>query len=128
MNNTVHSTLTDLLDRCSAPSFDNDIHLCLNDLCQRVVFIVDQLPSPIFKRKMPVQTTKEVTHVEEESQRKQHRTQSIIDNTPNVTGATEKKEEGIEQELSDIKSTTSISNVIATQTSHYICEWDNCRA
>jgi hypothetical protein len=124
MNNTIHSTLTDLLDRCSAPSFDNDIHLCLNDLCQRVVFIVDQLPSPIFKRKMPVQTTKEVTHVEEESQRKQ----SITDHTPNVTSATEKKEESMEQELSDVKSTGSISNVIATQTSHYICEWDNCRA
>jgi len=40
--------------------FDNDIRSCLNDLCQRVTFIVDQslteiynqLPSPVFKRKM----------------------------------------------------------------------------
>ena len=35
--------MTDLLDRCSSPSIDNDIRSCLNDLCQRVVFIVDQI-------------------------------------------------------------------------------------
>jgi hypothetical protein len=122
MNNTVHSTMTDLLDRCS--SFDNDIQFCLNDLCQRVVFIVDQLPSPVFKRRMQVQTTKEVIRIEEEPQKNKHSTQSITDNIPSVNVTTEKTEQ---QELSDVRPTMSTSNVIVTPTSDYICQWDNCR-
>jgi hypothetical protein len=59
--NSIQSTMTDLLDRCSSPSIENDIRSCLNDLCQRVVFLVDQsitqLPSPVFKRKIETQIT-----------------------------------------------------------------------
>ena len=57
--------MADLLDRCSSSPFDLDVRLCLNDLCQRVVFLVDQsltdvynqLPSPVFQRKMETQMT-----------------------------------------------------------------------
>ncbi|UJR35052.1 hypothetical protein I4U23_027828 [Adineta vaga] len=63
--NPVHSTINDLLDRCS--SLDTDVRSCLNDLCQRVSLILDQsLSSPVFKRKMQTQSTKEISPVEEQ--------------------------------------------------------------
>ncbi|CAF3386863.1 unnamed protein product [Rotaria sp. Silwood1] len=110
--NNIHLTMTDLLDRCSSQSFDNDIRLCLNDLCQRVVLLVDQslsdinnyITSPIFKRKIETQIIKEIDHVGEQSQTKK----------------------SSQQELSDSKSTISTSNIITT--SDYVCNWDNCRA
>ncbi len=77
-NDTIRSTMSDLLDRCSSSPFDNEIRLCLNDLCQRVVFIVDQsltgiynqLPSPVFKRKMETPTSKIVQNIDEQSLKK----------------------------------------------------------
>ncbi|CAF4254621.1 unnamed protein product, partial [Adineta steineri] len=56
-SNSIHSTMADLLDRCSSPSppppssliknsFEDDIRLCLNDLCHRVALSLDEsLPS-----------------------------------------------------------------------------------
>ncbi|CAF3954689.1 unnamed protein product [Rotaria sp. Silwood2] len=138
ISNNIHLTMTDLLDRCSSQSFDNDIRLCLNDLCQRVVFIVDQslseinnyITSPIFKRKMETQTTKEIDHVDEQLQTKSHnqstKQKSLIENSSNEIVATEKKDEPMEQELSDNRPTISISNVITT-TYDYVCDWDNCQ-
>ncbi|CAF1378133.1 unnamed protein product [Adineta steineri] len=70
-SNSIHSTMADLLDRCSSPpppppssliknSFEDDIRLCLNDLCHRVALSLDEslpstsiiynsIPSPVFK-------------------------------------------------------------------------------
>jgi hypothetical protein len=112
--------MTDLLDRCSSPSIENDIRSCLNDLCQRVVFLVDQsitqLPSPVFKRKMETQiTTKNINYNEEQSSKKK----------PNRLIRTDKKEETIEQELSDVKPMISTPSI--TNTLDYICDWENCR-
>jgi hypothetical protein len=128
--NSIQSTMGHILDRCLSPPLDNEIRLCLNDLCQRVVFIVDQssteiynqLPSPVFKRKMEKQT-------DEQSLKKKpnrlSRKKSLTDNISNPIVVTEKKEELIEQELPDVK--TMISTSVSTNTSDYICEWDNCR-
>ncbi|CAF0764009.1 unnamed protein product [Adineta steineri] len=140
INNTIQSTLTDILDRCSS-SFDNDIRLCLNDLCQRVSIIVDQslsgifnqLPSPVFNRKIQIQPTKEVNHIDEQLQKKKldllPRKQPIINNnnTANIIITSEKKDTVMEQESSDMKPIMSTSNIMITTTSDYICEWDNCR-
>jgi hypothetical protein len=113
-NNLIQSTMSDLLDRCSSSSFDNEIRLCLNDLCQRVVFIVDQslttevynqLPSPVFKRKIEKQIDEELI---KKNNNQLLRKKSLIDN-------------GIEQELSDVKT------FISTNTLDYNCEWENCR-
>jgi hypothetical protein len=136
--------MADLLDRCSSPSFDNDIRLCLNDLCQRVVFIVDQsltdiynqIPSPVFTRKMESQTTKEVNHVDEQSQKKKRNRlttkKPVSDNTSSITLVNEKKDEPLEQESSDVKPMILTSNVftapLSTTIYDYICEWDDCRA
>ncbi|CAF0994955.1 unnamed protein product [Rotaria sordida] len=145
--NSIHLTMTDLLDRCSSQSFDNDIRLCLNDLCQRVVSIVDQSSSeinnskssPIFKRKIETQTTKEIDHIDEQLQTQRYtqstKSKSLVENSSNENIVTEKKEEPMEQELSDNRSTISTSNIITTPSSStttttfdYVCDWDNCRA
>ncbi len=89
--------------------------MCLNDLCQRVVFIVDQsltevynqLPSPVFKRKIEKQIDEELIK-KNNNNNQLLRKKSLIDN-------------GIEQELSDIKP------IISTNTLDYNCEWENCR-
>lgn len=104
--NNIQSTMTDLLDRCSSSSssIDNEVRSCLNDLCQRVdqsiTEVYNQLPSPIFKRKI-------------EKQIKNNRLTNNIE---------EKREETIEQDVSDIKPTVS-TNI----SSDYICDWENCR-
>jgi len=114
--------MTDLLDRCSSSSsFDNEIRLCLNDLCQRVVFIVDQsltevynqLPSPVFKRKIEKQIDEQL--IKKKNNNQLLRNKSLTDNR------IETKEEIIEQQLSDDKP------IISTNTLDYVCEWDNCR-
>ncbi len=121
--NSIQSTIADLLDRCSSPPpLDNEIRSCLNDLCQRVVFIVDQslteiynqLPSPVFKRKIDKQTDEQL--LKKQKNNRLLRKKSLTDNS-----GIEKKEEIIEQEVSDVKP------VISTNTSDYICEWENCR-
>jgi hypothetical protein len=152
--NSIHLTMNDLLDRCSSPSllmntFENDIRLCLNDLCQRVVFLVDQtssgiynqIPSPIFKRKIDEQsilnkrTNKNVNNIEEpiaKKKRNRSSTKKSSTDVSNVIIPTGKKEEPIEQELLDVIPNISTSNIITTSipinTSDYVCEWDNCRA
>lgn len=123
-NSHVRSAITDLLDRCSSSlSFDNDIRSCLHDLCQRVVSIVDQsslldinsqLTSPIFKRKIELQT-KTLEQIP--------KAKSSIENSLNMVAFPEKKDEILEQELSSVKS----MNVISAPCD-YICDWDNCRA
>jgi hypothetical protein len=124
-SSTVHSTMNDLLDRCS--SVDSDVRLCLDDLCQRVAVIVDQslsdifnqLPSPVFKRKTTTQLVKEGNHLDEQSQQMKYdsssRNQPIVVNTSNTVTPTEKKDE----RSVDMKPMA---------THDYVCEWDNCRA
>ncbi|CAF3391643.1 unnamed protein product [Rotaria sp. Silwood1] len=157
-SNSIHSTMADLLDRCSSPPsqttiFDNDIRSCLNDLCHRIVLTIDEplsstsiiynpIPSPVFKRKIEEQSssssnkrsTKTINHVEEQTPKKKRNRPSTKKSSTDVTNVTisvGKKEEPIEQELSDIKPTISTTNVItppvSTNPSDYICEWDNCR-
>jgi hypothetical protein len=150
-SNSIHSTMVDLLDRCSSPplttnTFDNDIRLCLNDLCQRVALNIDEpllsiiynpIPSPVFKRKIDEQsssnqrTIKANNHVEEQTPKKKRNrssTKKSSTDIPNLPISTGKKEEHIEQEIPDIKPTISTSNVItSTNPADYVCEWDNCR-
>ncbi len=146
-SNSIHSTMADLLDRCSSPPFDHDIRSCLNDLCQRIALMIDEpsrsiiynpIPSPVFKRKIEEQsslnkqTTKTNNHIEEQTTPKKKRNRSSTKksstDTTNLTIPIAKKEEQIEQEIPDIKPTISTSNVItSTNTSDYICEWENCR-
>jgi hypothetical protein len=152
-SNSIHSTMADLLDRCSSPpstinTFDNDIRLCVNDLCQRVVLTIDEpltsilynpIPSPVFKRKIEEQSslnkqrsTKAINHVEEQTPKKKRNRSSAKKSSTDVTNITtpiNKKEEPIEQELpADIKPMISTSNVITSiNTIDYVCEWDNCR-
>lgn len=111
--NTVGSTLVDLLQRCSPStlSLENEVRSCLNDLCQRVVFIIEQssstdvynqLPSPVFQRKIETQ----------------------INGKKSIeTDFEEKKQQPIEQDLQDIKPNISTGNTL-----EYQCEWENCRA
>ena len=151
-SNSIHSTMVDLLDRCSSPplinnTFENDIRSCLNDLCQRVdqslSGIYNQMPSPIFKRKIEEQTIsnkrtiKDMNNSEEppplpKKKRNRSSTKKSSIDISNVTVSTGKKEEPNEQELSDVKSTISTSSLITTSVainpSDYVCEWDNCRA
>jgi hypothetical protein len=146
-SNSIHSTMADLLDRCSSPPYDNDIRSCLTDLCQRIALNIDEplgsiiynpIPSPVFKRKIEEQSllnkppTKTTNHIEEQSTPKKKRNRSSTKKSStditNVTTPIAKKEEPIEQDIPDIKPTISTSNVISsTNTSDYICEWDNCR-
>ncbi|CAF2546599.1 unnamed protein product [Rotaria sp. Silwood2] len=155
-SNSIHSTMADLLDRCSSPSsqttlFDNDIRSCLNDLCHRIALTMDEslssssiiynpIPSPVFKRKIEEQSssnkrpTKIINHVEEQTPKKKRNRPSTKKSSTDVTNVTvpiSKKEELIEKEISDSKPTISTSNVItppvSTNSSDYICEWDNCR-
>ena len=156
-SNSVHSTMTDLLDRCSSPplsvnTLENDIRSCVNDLCQRIVSITDEpfssasiiynpIPSPVFKRKSEEQsssskrTTKPISHVEEQTPKKKRyrsSTKRLSTDITNVTIPISKKEEPIEQELIDIKPNFPTANVImpssiSANTSDYICEWDTCR-
>ena len=137
--NSIQSTMADILDRCSSPSIENDTRSCLNDLCQRVVFLVDQsitdiynqLPSPVFKRKMETQmTTKNGNQTDDQAEKKKPnrltRKKSLTETKPNVTDVTEKEDEPIEQELPDVKPMISAPSV--TSSLDYICEWENCRA
>ncbi|CAF3391393.1 unnamed protein product [Rotaria socialis] len=139
--NSIQLTMTDILDHCSSLSYDSDIVLCLNDLCQRVVSMVDPLASdvsnpmlsPRFKRKIETSITKEISHIDEQLQIKSSdqitKQKSSIDNLSCGIIVTEKKGEPIEKELSDGKLQISTSNVITTTaTSDYFCDWDNCRA
>ncbi|CAF4125732.1 unnamed protein product [Rotaria sp. Silwood2] len=155
-SNSIHSTMADLLDRCSSPSsqttlFDNDIRSCVNDLCHRIALTMDEslssssiiynpIPSPVFKRKIEEQSssnkrpTKIINHVEEQTPKKKRNRPSTKKSSTDVTNVTvpiSKKEEPIEKEISDSKPTISTSNVItppvSTNSSDYICEWDNCR-
>ncbi|CAF3709859.1 unnamed protein product [Rotaria sordida] len=152
-SNSIHSTMADLLDRCSSPLsqtniFDNDIRSCLNDLCHRIALTIDEplsstsiiynpIPSPVFKRKIEEQSsnkrpTKIINHIEEQTPKKKRNRPSTKKSSTDITNISiSKKEETIEQEISDIKPTISTSNVITpsvqTNSSDYICEWDNCR-
>ncbi len=128
---SIQSTISDLLDRCSSPSIENDIRLCLNDLCQHIVDqsitdIYNQLPSPVFKRKMETQIlTKNDEQIEKKKPNRLTRKKSLTDNKTSLTDVTEKKDDTIEQELSDVK--TMISTSMITNNFDYICEWENCR-
>lgn len=108
--NSIQSTMTDILDRCTS-SIENDVRSCLNDLCQRIEQSLsenyNQLPSPIFKRKID----------------KQIKNNHLIKTKPLTNNNEEKKEETIEQDISDIKPTIPTTNI----TSDYICDWENCR-
>ncbi|CAF3963187.1 unnamed protein product, partial [Adineta steineri] len=149
-SNSIHSTMADLLDRCSSPpppppssliknSFEDDIRLCLNDLCHRVALSLDEslpstsiiynsIPSPVFKRKIDEQsslnkrTTKPITPVEEQTPKKKRNRPSTKKSLIEVATSTPKKEEPIEHEIQDIKP-----NISTINSSDYICEWDNCR-
>ncbi|CAF1185080.1 unnamed protein product [Adineta steineri] len=148
-SNSIHSTMADLLDRCSSPppppssliknSFEDDIRLCLNDLCHRVALSLDEslpstsiiynsIPSPVFKRKIDEQsllnkrTTKPITPVEEQTPKKKRNRPSAKKSLIEVATSTPKKEEPIEHEIQDIKP-----NISTINSSDYICEWDNCR-
>lgn len=141
-SNSIHSTMADLLDRCSSPpSLEQEIRSCLNDLCQRVVLMADPalssmmynpIPSPVFKRKMEDQSTNHPlsNHVESPTTTtttpKKKRNRASTKKPSNEIAITlPKKEEPIEPDLADIKP----SNVMATPTitSDYICDWENCR-
>jgi hypothetical protein len=146
--------MADLLDRCSSPplitdSFDNDVRLCLTDLCQRISVTIDesstsaiynQIPSPVFKRKIEEQSIsnkrsiKAPNLIEEQTPKKKRNrpsTKKSSTDIPNTTIPTEKIEEPIEQDPPAIKPTIPISNVMTssstTNTFDYVCEWDNCR-
>ncbi|UJR10745.1 hypothetical protein I4U23_014933 [Adineta vaga] len=151
-SNSIQSTMTDLLDRCSSPSsavhtFEHDVRSCLNDLCHRVTLAIDDpllstsiiynpIPSPVFKRKIDEQSsstnkraTKSTNQNDEQTPKKKRNRssgkKSSTDLTSNVTTPIMKKEEPFEQEIPDIKPTLSV--IQSTNTSDYICEWENCR-
>ncbi|CAM4779810.1 unnamed protein product [Rotaria magnacalcarata] len=152
-SNSIHSTMADLLDRCSSPpsvtsKFDNDIRSCLNDLCYRIALTMDEplsstsivynpIPSPVFKRKIEEQSPSNkslINHAEERTPKKKRNRPSTKKSSSDVTNISmtiTKKEEPIEQEIPDIKLNISTSNIITpsitSNSSDYICEWDNCR-
>lgn len=135
-SNSIQSTMADLLDRCSSPPFEHDIRTCVNDLCQRVVLMVDEpsisamynpIPSPVFKRKIAEKssTNKSTTDEPTTPKKKRNRSsgkKSIIDSS------TTKKEEPMEHDLPDIKPPIPTGNVIlSTNASDYTCDWEHCR-
>ncbi|CAF1004616.1 unnamed protein product [Adineta ricciae] len=74
--NPIQSAINEALDHCS--SLDNDVRACVNDLCQRVSLILDQsLSSPVFKRKIQTQPTKEISSTEEQTQPRAMTTNSV---------------------------------------------------
>ena len=74
--NPIQSTINEALDHCS--SLDNAVRACVNDLCQRVSLILDQsLSSPVFKRKIQTQPTKEISSAEEQIQPRAMMTNSV---------------------------------------------------
>ena len=143
-SNSVHSTIADLLDRCSSPpsiidTFENEIRSCLTDLCHRVALMLDDsmlsnaivynpVPSPVFKRKVEEQspsnrrnkgskTTESNTNLEEQTGKKKRNRSSVKKSTietSDVIVATEKKEEPIEHEAIDVKPTVSIASVVTS--------------
>lgn len=150
-SNSIHSTMVDLLDRCSSPpSIDHDVRSCLNDLCHRVVLSIDDpllatsivynsIPSPVFKRKVDEQSsssttttnkrsTKSTNQNDEQTPKKKRNRSSGKKAAIDVTTPVMKKEEPIEQEMPDIKPTLLSSTVMApANPSEYVCEWENCR-
>lgn len=154
-SNSIHSTMADLLDRCSSPPsaanvFDNEIRSCLNDLCHRIALTMDEslpstsiiynpIPSPVFKRKIEEQSSSnkrqtKVANAEEQTPKKKRNRSSGKKSSTDVTNVTvpiTKKEETIEHEIPDIKPNISISNVMTSSVIHsstdYVCEWDTCR-
>lgn len=140
--------MADLLDRCSSPPFEHDIRTCVNDLCQRVVLMVDEpsisamynpIPSPVFKRKIGEKssTNKSTTNVNHQIEeppttpkKKRNRSsgkKSTADSTA-VSIPPSKKEEPIEHEIADIKPPIPTGNVILTSNlSDYTCDWEHCR-
>ena len=155
-SNSIHSTMADLLDRCSSPPFEHDIRTCVNDLCQRVVLMVDEpsisamynpIPSPVFKRKIGEKSsanksTTNVNHQTEEltplpppslttPKKKRNRSsgkKSVIDSSTVPVIPPPKKEEPIEHEIADIKPPISAANVIlSSNPSDYTCDWEHCR-
>lgn len=120
---TTGLTLADLLSRSSS-SLESEVRSCLNDLCQRVVFLLEQsssdmynqLPSPVFKRKMETQM-----NMKDDEQSEKRKFDSLI-RKKSLTDLLENKEETIEQESTDIKP------IVSTITLDYSCEWENCRA
>lgn len=146
-SNSIQSTMADLLDRCSSPPFEHDIRTCVNDLCQRVVLMVDEptisamynpIPSPVFKRKIAEKSsanksTTNVNHPTEEPvtpKKKRNRSsgkKSTIDPST-ILIPTTKKEEPMEHEIADIKPHIPTGNVIlSTNSSDYTCDWEHCR-
>lgn len=125
-SNSIQSTMADLLDRCSSPpSIEQDVRICLNDLCQRIVLMNDSslssivynpIPSPVFKRKIEEQTTT-ITTTTPKKKRNRTSTKKTQNEIPIVQT---KKEEPIELDMADIKP----PNI---NQSDYICEWENCR-
>jgi hypothetical protein len=140
-SNSIHSTIADLLDRCSSPplatdTFENEVRLCLMDLCQRVVSMFDEpihstsilynpIPSPTFKRKMDepsnggkrnrVSKMSESPNSTEDPTTKKKRNRSSV-KKPSVvdTLALPRKEEMIESESIDIKPTLSQTSIITS--------------
>lgn len=96
---TTGLTLADLLSRSSSsvPSLETEVRSCLNDLCQRVVFLFEQsssemynqLPSPVFKRKMETQT-----NMKDDEQLEKKQFNSLI-RKKSLTDLLENKEETI---------------------------------
>lgn len=155
-SNSIHSTMADLLDRCSSPPsastiFDNDIRSCLNELCNRITLTIDEpssaasiiynpIPSPVFKRKIEEQassnkrTTKVINHTDEQTPKKKRSrpsTKKSSNDITNITMSINKKEEPVEQEICDAKPTLSTPSImtppVSTNATDYICEWDSCR-
>ena len=146
-SNSIHSTMADLLDRCSSPpSFEHDVRSCVNDLCHRAVLSIDDpvlatsivynsIPSPVFKRKVEEQSSsvnkrsaKSTNQNDEQTPKKKRNRSSGKKAAIDVTTPVMKKEEPIEPEIPDIKPTLIASNVMTpTNPSDYICEWENCR-
>jgi hypothetical protein len=69
--------------------------------------------------------TKNDEQIEKKKPNRLTRKKSLTDNKTSLTDVTEKKDDTIEQELSDVK--TMISTSMITNNFDYICEWENCR-
>ncbi|CAF0944579.1 unnamed protein product [Adineta ricciae] len=146
-SNSIHSTMADLLDRCSSPpSIEHDVRSCLNDLCHRAVvsiedpvlatsIVYNSIPSPVFKRKVEEQSpsinkrsAKSTNQNDEQTPKKKRNRSSGKKAAIDVATPVMKKEEPIEPEIPDIKPTLISSTVMTSANpSDYICEWENCR-